>query len=223
MCDLKIIEKLFLFKDVDFNYIDNRFHIYKNATIADYNPGEIILSSKDLPFGIGIVLEGSAVISTSVQSNSPKLRSLSTGDTFGAASLFNNYRDYSTTVISEKKTTIAYISKEMIYTLCECVPQIAVNYIKFLSDRISFLNSKISTFATQNTDARIAYYLYTLVEGQEKSATLPYSYSQLAENLGIGRASLYRALDSLCAQKIIERDNKKIIVKSISELKKFFN
>lgn len=223
MCDLKIIEQLFLFKGLDYKFIENRFHISKNAIIVEYKPDEIILSASDIPFGIGIVLDGCATITTSVLNNAPKLRKLTQGDTFGAASLFKNYKDYSTTVVADKQTTIAYIDKQIVRLLCECVPQIAINYIEFLSDRVAFLNSKISTFSTPNTDARIAYYIYTLVEGQEKDATLPFTYSQLAENLGIGRASLYRALDNLCTENIIERDNKTLKVKSIEKLKKYFN
>lgn len=223
MCDLKLIEKLFLFKNIDFKFIDNRFHICKNATIVEYTTDEVILSSSDIPFGIGIILDGSATITTSILGNSPTLRILSSGDTFGAASLFNDYKDYSTIVTSNQNTTVAYIDKHTTQSLCEQVPQIAMNYIEFLSNRISFLNTKISTFSLSNTDARIAYYIYTLTEGQAKTASLPFSYSQLAENLGVGRASLYRALDSLCDDNIIERDNKHITVKSIENLKKLFN
>ncbi|MBQ2387779.1 MAG: winged helix-turn-helix domain-containing protein, partial [Clostridia bacterium] len=43
----------------------------------------------------------------------------------------------------------------------------------------------------------------------------------LSDRLGIGRASLYRALDDFEADGIIHRDGKNIFIKDINTLKKF--
>ena len=223
MNNYDLIKQLFNFNDLNFEDLNNKFQILNKSSIVDYNAGDIILSATESPIGIGIIVSGRAMISTSAQEKSPILRVLTNGDTFGAASLFGKRKDYSTTVIAETKTSVVYISEENIRELCYTVPQVAINYIEFLSNRVAFLNSKVSTFSVQTSDARIAYYIYTLAEGEEKTLTLPCTYSQIAENLSIGRASLYRAFDTLCKQNIIKRDHNKITILSINQLKKIFN
>jgi len=218
-----LFEQLFLFKGLAFNELNDKFNIVNSALTVEYDNDEIIHSSEAETKGIGIIISGCAMINTSAQTNSPTLRKLSVGDTFGAASLFNKVKDYSTKVISDGRTSVAYINEDTVRNLCIAIPQISINYIEFLSNRVAFLNSKVSTFSTQSTDSRIAYYLYTLVEGEEKKAILPFTYSLLAETLGIGRASLYRSLDALCEKNIIKRDNRSITVLSTNELKKYFN
>ncbi len=223
MDKLQLLKKLFLFCNVDFNELDRRYSVSANVTEAEYKAGEIILSTDEKPVGIGIVSSGKALISTSVHGNAPMLRSLSAGDTFGAASLFMKERGYATGVVSDTESTIIYIPLETVRYLCAQVPQIAMNYIEFLSDRIAFLNTKVSTFSAQSADGRIAYYIHRLVDGGEGSAELPVSYIQLAKMLGIGRASLYRALDSFCDAEIISRDGRTITVLRPDELRKIYN
>lgn len=220
---ISLINHLFLFKNVDFCSIESKYDLLKDLILREYNAGDVILSSNEPPIGIGILVYGNALISTSNQNNSPTLRSLSVGDTFGAASLFSKSRDYSTTVISDNASKVVYISKDKVNHLCQSEPNIAMNYIRFLSDRVSFLNTKVSTFSAQTTEAKVAYYIYNASNGEENSFTLPLTYSQLADDLGIGRASLYRSLDYLSEQQIIERNNKAIRVLSILKLKKIFN
>ncbi len=218
-----LLINLFLFEDLDFSNIEKKYDLVNNLIIKNYKCNEIILSTNENPIGIGIVSAGYALISTSSQNNSPTLRKLSEGDTFGAASLFSKNRDYSTTVTSESSCSVIYISKETVQLLCEKEPIIALNYIRFLSDRVSFLNRKVSTFSAQSADAKLAYYIYNASGGENKSFTLPLTYSQLADNLALGRASLYRSLDFLCDNKIIERNNKTISVLSTEKLRKIFN
>ena len=223
MDKIRLLQKLFLFNDLNFDAIDREYSVAKNLAELSYCSGDVILSTHEDPMGIGIITSGKAMISTAVRGNAPTLRSLAVGDTFGAASLFMKERGYTTGVISDGASSVIYITEENVRMLCKKVPEIAMNYIEFLADRIAFLNKKVSTFSPQSADARIAYYIYGLTNGEKLTARMPVSYSALSEMLGIGRASLYRALDSLSEQNIISRDARNITVLQPDKLRKNFN
>ena len=218
MDNFDLISKLFLFKSTDFDTINSELSITESSVTLEYNDGDVILSSSENISGIGIITEGKAAITSSERTNSPFLRLLNVGDTFGAASLFNKQTGYFTAVTAVGNCKVLYITTDTILALFERYPITAINYIEFLSDRIAFLNKKVSTFTAQSTEARIAYYIYQLTNGEAVKATLPFSYSMLSEHLGIGRASLYRALDTMCENKIITRDSKSITVLSTERL-----
>lgn len=214
MREYELISTLFLFNDTDFDVINEDLSITDNAVKTSYSDRETILSAKDDAIGIGLIVNGKASISSSERTNSPFLRMLNEGDTFGAASLFKKNGGYFTSVMAIGDCTVVYITKDTVRKLFEKYPLTAINYIEFLSDRIAFLNKKVSTFTAQNAEARIACYIYQLTNGEAKKATLPFSYSMLSDHLGIGRASLYRALDLMCQNEIISRDSKSITVLS---------
>ena len=83
-------------------------------------------------------------------------------------------------------------------------------YLRLMSDKIVFLNKKISTLTAGSTEKKLAVFLAE----HERDGAFPQSLSMsaLADILNIGRASLYRALDSLEAEGLIIRDGKKIMI-----------
>ena len=91
-------------------------------------------------------------------------------------------------------------------------PRTAIGYIAFLSEKIGFLNARLSTFTAESAEARLAGYILRAAAGRDAFVSaLP--LSRLAELLGLGRASLYRAFDALCAAGAIEKKQKNITIK----------
>ena len=221
MDNYNYISSIFLFNNCNFFEINKTFKIIENLILREYGPATTILSDETEAIGIGIILSGNATINSDSKVSSTPLRTLSEGNIFGAASLFNNGR-YTTTVIAATKCKVAYIPLEVVTTLCKKNSVIAMNYIKFLSDRISFLNKKVSIFTKGSTEAKLAYYIAELCDAKNATAELDISYSKLAETLGIGRASLYRSLDKMCENRIIDRTSKSITVLDLEKLKSLF-
>ena len=86
-------------------------------------------------------------------------------------------------------------------------PQVARNYIAFLSERIQFLNEKIGSFTAPTARVRLARWL-----AAQTSPVQVKSYMALANELNVGRASLYRALDALASQGVLKRQGACITV-----------
>ena len=98
--------------------------------------------------------------------------------------------------ITEEKLTEFFVS----------CPKTAVNYITFLSDRIRFLNDRLSVLSCPSAEDTVLAYL-TSVSDFNGYAEIPVNMTLLSRMLGVGRASLYRSLDSLQKSGHIIREN----------------
>ncbi len=151
---------------------------------------------------VGLLLEGGARIYS--PSGAP-LNVLGPGGCFGAAALFNPSRRYVSRIVAQGKTAVAFYTDEQLERMFAQNPRTARNYIAFLSQRIQFLNDKIGSFTTPTAQARAARWL--LQRGPELQAV---NYTNLAGELNLGRASLYRALDALERQGCLARQGSRI-------------
>ncbi len=175
-----------------------------------FKNGETIYSADGFFRAIGLLLSGSAV---AVTDNKQKLvmNRFSAGMCFGAAAVFGEGKQYISTIVAESDTEILFFTEEYLKKLFKDYPQTAINYIAFLSDKIRFLNKKLSVVSCQNAEDSVYKYLLNLA-GDDGYAILPVSMTELSKMLGLGRASLYRSLDTLEANGKIKRENNKFKV-----------
>ena len=104
-----------------------------------------------------------------------------------------------------------FISGDDLIAMIKKHPEVSLNVIKFLTSRITFLNTKVATFSEKSTVQKLAYYL--LSKQREFGNTVKISRTTLAAELGVGRASIYRDLDTLSQKGLVEINQKEIIIK----------
>ena len=139
------------------------------------------------------------------------MNDLLVGDVFGVAALFGSDEEYPSTVIAETDCDILFIPQETVVRWMASVPRVAENYVRFLSDRIRFLNLRLSTLTAGQADGKLWRWL--LAHRDENGVvTVTDGMSELAERLDMGRSSLYRSLDALTALGRIRRERKKIYI-----------
>lgn len=158
---------------------------------------------------MGFIVSGGAFAVTN-NANRVVMKKFTPGMCFGAAALFGG-GEYVSTVVAEQASEVIFLSEEMLKRLFNAYPNTAVNYIMFLSDKIRFLNKKISVISCQGADEVVYSYLLS-AENDSGCSTLPKSMTLLAKMLGLGRASLYRSLDKLEKEGRIKRENNEIKV-----------
>lgn len=179
----------------------------KYSVIKSYKKGETVFSKENFSPCVCIILEGSA----RVKKGETVISHLEKFDLYGAAFLYNDISSFQNTVTAITPLKVAVLSKDGVSELIKNDTTVSVNYIKYLSHRVTFLNDKIEGYTAQSAEDKLLHYLEKNTDGSENQCKIDVSMKELSQVLGISRASLYRVLDSLEESGKIRRENKKII------------
>ena len=167
--------------------------------------GEVIFASGKAERVFGVVVSGGVTVTTRSNEHAVTLRTIEPRGIFGAASLYGGI-GMETTLTARGETTLLLLYREEMQQLLTDDPAFALAFIAILSDRVSFLNRKIAAFTAGSTHATVAQYLLQLPPDEDGNVHLP-PLLPLSAQLGMGRASLYRALDSMAETGLIVRRN----------------
>ena len=213
------IEKNPLFSKVPREHIKNYFNSEKTYT-KELLPNTLAYSSKSSSLTVAIILTGSARVYIGDGNEKALLRTLKAGDIFGVANLYDNEAPFPTQIITATAARILFIDGEEFKSFIESDPQATKNYISFLSGRIVYLNKKLTTLTAGSSEKKLASHIY---EHQVDGVFSVSSISELANILQMGRASLYRGIDTLTENKLIEKSGKTFIITNEQALKNYIN
>lgn len=213
---LNALKSSFIFSSLDAENIEAIF-AKSNFRIEEYQKGSAIAYIQKGINHIGIIISGEAKVYAS--GGKALMNILRAGNTFGVSSLFSDKKSVSE-IIASKSTKVLFISENDFQKMLGH-PIIRNALISFLTDRIRFLNGKISSFSQNSAEKKLASFI--LENEDQGSMKIPKSYKELSEALGMGRASLYRALDTLEASSAIVKSGKSIIIADREKILKIIN
>jgi len=171
----------------------------------------VIYSPDSYQRKIGFVISGECeVCRIKHDGGRVKLNTLSRGQSFGISAVFSD-GDFPTVIYAARRAEVVFITRDELMSLINAIPEVALNIIRFQNDRIAFLNKKIETFSAGTVEERLACFILDEYRKQG-SSELALNRMKTADKLGVGRASLYRALDSLADSGIIKPETKKIYI-----------
>ena len=159
---------------------------------------------------LGVVLQGRI----QVRRETLLLSTLQQGDLFGAAALFSGGADYPTTLTALSVCELLLIPQEQIRQLLRECGDFAEDYVTYLSGRIQFLSERLGAVSAGSAGSKLAHYLQNAPDG-----TFTLSAAQLCQRLGVGRATLYRAFETLEGAGAIAREGKTIRVLDAQKLR----
>ena len=146
------------------------------------------------------------------------MSTLQRGAMFGAAALFNSEPEYATKITAIEHSRVLFLPQRLIKRMIEREPDIAENYIRYLSERILFLNRKIYFLTAGTAEQRLAGFLLDNLAVGEFSE-MPMTMHRLADALNMSRASLYRAFDELTASGAVSKQGKLVCINNAELLK----
>ncbi len=202
-----------LFNGLDREHLSNIFRQH-DCSIYTFEPGDLIFSPSEHQKKIGLLLSGHASITTKDQSKNTLLRFLQEGDLFGISNLFCD-EPFVSIIHAEKSCRVFFLPKAAICALMETNPVFLYRYLSFLSGRICYLNRKIGYLTGGSAERRLALYLGSF---QTSELILEDSISSLSELLDVGRASLYRAFERLCADGYIQKKGRNISILQLESM-----
>ena len=192
-----------------FQGAEELLHEAQTLGVSRFSRGDTICDPATAGRALGIVLEGRAEAVAPTREKAV-LAVFGPGGTFGAAALFGG-GGYVSRIRAVTACAVVLLPEELLRQWFQRCPQMAVNYIGFLSSRVRFLNGKIAIFTQDSAQHRLYRWLRANC-GEEGHLPEKLSMTKLAGTLSMGRTSLYRAMEELAEAGLIVRDGKRIEV-----------
>lgn len=171
-----------------------------------FEKGEVIYGTSTKR-SVGVLLEGKA--ECIAHSGGVLMKVFYPGEVFGAACVFG--ADAASVITALTPCRVQDIPQDTLLAWFAQYPCVAINYVRFLSSKVQFLNRKIALLTMDSAQARLMEYL--LAHADAHGCVQAGNMSRLAKTLGIGRTSLYRALDGLLQDGWITRREHQIFIK----------
>ena len=141
------------------------------------------------------------------------LNTYETGSLFGEAAFFDGLPRMSSAV-ALSPCRLVPIDRELVAQEFARDPGLALGMVKYLARTVRLLSAQVDQMAFRPARWRVARYL--LARASQGSLTCP--AADLARELGLSRASLYRAFRTLEAAGLIVRQGKTIRIPSLTAL-----
>ncbi len=218
--ETELVSKTELFRGLPPSVL-TRILAVSDCTAAEYEKNEVVYDKTNFYRSLGIVLEGRLRVTKENADKRPIVMStLQRGAIFGAAALFNSEPEYATKITAIERSRVLFLPQRLIKRMIEREPDIAENYIRYLSERILFLNRKIYFLTAGTAEQRLAGFLLDNLAVGEFSE-MPMTMHRLADALNMSRASLYRAFDELTASGAVSKQGKLVCINNAELLKNF--
>ena len=175
-----------------------------------YAKGSVIFAGTHFERALGFLLTGQIrVVRVNHDGREMLISRQTAGAVFGAAVLFCDAETYPTELHCSTACEVLFVPEALLREWMQKDFRLAENYIRYLSGRIGFLNSKIGGLAAGDSVRRLSCWLTE--HAQDGTVTLP-AMASLASALNIGRASLYRAVEALEAEGVIRRSGHSVLL-----------
>ena len=204
-CERAILRDSFLFQEVSEAGLD--WALGQSRT-EQAPKGGVLYEPHQFQRSLGFVLTGKVRVTR----GELLVDVLEPGSCFGAAALFNRREEYPTTLTALSDCQVLFLSQETVAGLMERWPRAGVNYVHYLSGRIHFLSDRLNSLAAGTAEEKVEQFLR---RSANADGVVCVPATAVAQALGLGRASVYRAFETLEERGVLTRDHKKFVIKPI--------
>lgn len=185
-------------------------------SLCRYGEGDVVVSAGESGGRLFFLISGRCSVYRTGGDKPVLMNQLRGGDCFGAASLFSN-DPTPTEIVAETDCRCAVVLEPDLTRLFSSIPAAALNYIRFISKKLVFLNRRVRDFSAATSDEKTACLI--LNEADENGVAVFRNVTSLIRTMNLSRASFYRSISSFLSRGIIQKDQNKIIISDIKELK----
>lgn len=188
---LNKLKSIVMFEDIDVNKLQ-----YSSKIFQENN---IIRLSGDISKTLGVILSGEAVIEhINAEGQLMTVASFTAGSTIGGNRMFASDPAFPMTISAKEMTTILFISKETVVSLCQTNQNFLEHFLKDLANKSDILSHRIRSLKFVSIEEQIIIFLKK-ERKKNKSMIFDIKISKIkwAEKMGVQRTSLSRALQKM--------------------------
>lgn len=187
--------------------------IESHGSVKSYRKNAIVINQDDETYSLYVILSGSVkVFISSEDGREAVLNYQGAGDYFGDLALIDKQPRVAS-VITTEPSTFMIISREDFMACLSRRPEIAINLIKPMTERMRMLARNVSSLALLDVYGRVARTLLDQAsEHDGELATERLTQQEIADMVGASRAMVSRILKDLRAGGYISVDRKRITI-----------
>ena len=207
------MESISIFKNLDNNNIDKLLKCFE-ARERSFNKDSIIMTSLGNNSTVGIITKGKAeLIRNDYYGNRTILETLEKGDIFG--DVFSNYNIDELSIMAAESTDVVFIEYYKLTQSCSKKDhnhsKVLENTMQILSDKVVSSNERVEILAKRTIrDKLLAYFELLAKKNLSRRFELPFTYTDLADYLGVDRSAMQRELKNLKEDEFIKTKGKQI-------------
>jgi CRP-like cAMP-binding protein len=187
--------------------IFSRMHYFTKT----YEVGDIAAFSGEPVNFLIIVLEGS-VKGEMVDFSGKiiKIDDIRAPHPLASAFIFGKQNKFPVNVMANEKTKLLYIPKYDFMKMLQSDIRIMQNFLNVISGHTQILANKLKFLSFKTIKGKIAQYILSLAGNDKEIVELPVTQNALAEQFGVARPSLARALGEMAEEGLISVERKRI-------------
>jgi len=189
----------------ELNVIFSKSHHFTKT----FEVGEIAAFSGETVNFLMVVLEGSVKGEmVDFSGKTIKIDDIRAPRALASAFIFGKQNKFPVNVMANEKTKLLYIPKYDFMKMLQADIRILQNFLNVVSSQTQMLASKLKFLSFKTIKGKIAQYLLGLAGPDKDMIELPLTQHDLAEQFGVARPSLARALGEMAEEGIISVDRK---------------
>ena len=179
--------------------------------VKSYVKGNVLASRDDEYTGLMVVLEGS-VKGEMVDSSGKvvKIEDIAAPRPIAPAFLFGQNNRLPVDVVANDVVKVLVIPRPSMVGIMQASSQVLTNYLDMMSNRATFLSSKLYFLSFRSIKEKLAHYLLDLAKGQLVTFSLPMGQQELADYFGVTRSSLARVFAEMERDGLVAFDRRRV-------------
>jgi CRP-like cAMP-binding protein len=223
--EIQLLKEIPIFSELSNKDLER---ILQVASRQKYYKDNLILIEEEIGSTMFVILSGRVKISRiSDDGREVILSILSEGDFFGEMSLLDG-QTRSANVTATEESELLVIRREEFLQILHDYPQIAINLLKELAQRIRKSDEHIKSLSLQDATGRVASTLLRIAEdsgvlrkGQVEISEIPLQ-QDLANMAGTSRETISRVIKSLIQKGYLKKQKGKIIILDYDKFRSLF-
>lgn len=213
------LRKISLFKKCSPELLDK---LFPHKEFKKFKKKEVIIHQGDSFFGVYCIQEGTVkVIKRRNKGKEFILWFAYPGDIVGLDAFISN-ENYSFSAVSTESVTACLIQEQDFGYLLKKEPAMTLRVMKDLSDKITFIEDRITSIARKKIREQFAELLISFAVKNKKntigSVQVDCTVNDMANIIGTTKNYLYKILSDFSHKNLVHRKDRKLIIKNLDKL-----